>query len=133
MSGIEYIAGYKYQLNETYEHKLDGQFQDIDNHDFIAIQNNTLYISKGYAWDGASGAVDSSDIMRASLVHDAMYQLMRAGLLDEKYKDYADRLLYAICIDAGMSSFRANYIYAAVHLLGERYAKRQDPIVLVSP
>ena len=130
---IQYIAGYKYQLHKTYDHPLEGHWQDVDSHEFIAIQNNTLYISKGYAWDGASGAVDSPDIMRASLVHDAMYQLMREGLLDEKYKGYADKLLRDICIEDGMSIIRANYIYEAVHLFGAQYAKRKDPEVITAP
>lgn len=130
---IKYIAGYKYQLYETYKHKLDGNWAEVDNHEFIAIKNNVLYISKGYAWDGASGANDTPDIMRSSLVHDAMYQLMRAGLIPESRKDYADKLLHDICVQDGMSHFRANYIYEAVHLCGEQYAKRQDPQIITAP
>jgi hypothetical protein len=39
--------------------------------------------SKGYAWNGPSGpTLDTRNFMRGSLVHDALYQLMREGRMD---------------------------------------------------
>lgn len=41
-----------------------------------------LTISDGYCWDGCSGPVlDRKTNMRAGLVHDALYEIMRKGLL----------------------------------------------------
>ena len=49
------------------------------------------------AGDGPSGpAIDTKNFMRASLVHDALYQLMRLGTLDKSRRQYADRLLQTI-------------------------------------
>jgi len=60
--------------------------------------------------------------MRGSLVHDALYQLMREGLLDYKYRDHADKLLQKMCIMDGMSRFRAWYVYRALLRLGGKNA-----------
>ena len=55
--------------------------------------------------------------MRGSLVHDALYQLMRLSALDYKvYRKRADEILKEICLEDGMWSFRAWYVYQAVHL-----------------
>ncbi|MCP4706191.1 MAG: DUF1353 domain-containing protein, partial [candidate division Zixibacteria bacterium] len=84
-----------------------------------------LIISKGYVWDGPSGpTIDTLNFMRGSLVHDALYQLMREKLLDYKTdrKD-ADDLLRVMCKDDGMSSIRAWWVYKAVRWWGEKSAK----------
>ena len=78
---MQYKKGYKYQLAETMRFKTDIK-ADI-NTDFIALDNRGyITILKGYAWDGASVIVDRKTNMRASLVHDALYQLMREGEID---------------------------------------------------
>jgi hypothetical protein len=47
-----------------------------------------------------------------------MYQLMGRGCLPKTYKEKADRLLQQICIEDGMSAFRAWYVYQAVRFFG---------------
>jgi len=56
--------------------------------------------------------------MRGSLVHDALYQLMRLSALDYKaHRKRADEILREICLEDGICSFRAWYVYQAVHIL----------------
>jgi hypothetical protein len=58
--------------------------------------------------------------MRGSLVHDALYQLMRERRLDEEtYREPADRLLQKMCKEDGMSAPRAWWVYQAVHFFGQ--------------
>ena len=46
-----------------------------------------MIIDRGYAWDGASGPTwDTKNSMTPSLYHDAAAQLMRLGLLDQKWR-----------------------------------------------
>ena len=83
-----------------------------------------LTIKKNYAWDGASGPVlDTQRIMRGSLVHDALYQLMREEHLPQKARENADWLLREICIEDGMPKFNADLVYLAVDLFGKNYTK----------
>lgn len=73
-----------------------------------------LTVCKGYAWDGATACPDIPTILRGSLFHDALYQLMRDGHLPLSERDKADRLLEQVCIDAGMSVWLARLVYLAV-------------------
>ena len=89
--------------------------------------NGELIIKKGYAWNGASGIPDTSNIMRGSLVHDALYQLMRTvdHFDKETYRDPVDRLLQQMCIKDGMNSIFAWIVYKAVKTFGDPAA---DPV-----
>lgn len=65
--------------------------------------------------------------MRGSLVHDALYQLMRERHLDYKeHRQYADELLRDICLEDGMSRVRAWWVYQAVHIFAEMAARPRE-------
>ena len=76
--------------------------------------------SKGYAWDCPSGpTLDTRNFMRGSLVHDALYQLMRESLLDHTiHREPADRILQSLCREDGMTALRAWWVYQGVRLFG---------------
>ncbi|EMJ98133.1 hypothetical protein [Leptospira alstonii] len=129
------LKNYKYQLVKPYNFQTEIKhitslrigtsgvkiFVDLD-------PEGLLKIDAGYAWDGPSGpTIDTKTFMRGSLVHDALYQLMREEKLDRlKYRENADQLLKKICLEDGMNSFRASYVYRFVRLFGEPSAKPKD-------
>jgi hypothetical protein len=102
---------------------------------FLSLSyTGVLTIKKYYAWDGPSGpTIDTRNFMRGSLVHDALYQLMRLSILDYKvHRKRADEILKEICLEDGMSSFRAWYVYQALHLFAEGSARpRIEPEVKI--
>jgi hypothetical protein len=110
---------YKYVLFETYtiltpirpDHDLNYYYIEL-------LQTGQLTIAADYAWDGPSGpAFDTRNFMRGSLVHDALYQLMRLGALDAAAcRKPADELLRKICLEDGMSSLRAWWVYTGVRV-----------------
>ena len=112
------LTFYKYQMLERYSYPVE--LPDASNNrSYVWIKDGILWIKEGYAWDGASfPAINTLNFRQGSLVHDALYQLMREGDLGVKYKDYADRLLVDICRDDGMNKFRAWYVYQAVKWFG---------------
>ena len=89
--------------------------------DFLELNTEgTLTIKNGYAWDGPSGpTIDTPNFMRGSLVHDALYQLLRNKLIDQKWRDEADEELGRICLEDGMSKIRARWVYIAVRKWGK--------------
>jgi len=97
--------------------------------------DGVLTIYEGYAWDGPSGpAIDTPNWMRASLVHDALYQLIRVTSLSSTTRKAADVLMYDILIEDGMSRFRAKYSYWGVRAFGRRATKKRKPsAVLTAP
>lgn len=107
---IYYKSGYKYQLCKQYSIQTLIYPATLIMADFISLQPcGLLIIDKGYAWDGASGpTLDTKSSMRGSLVHDALYQLMRLGLIPENNREYADKLLHDICVEDGMNKLRAH-------------------------
>jgi hypothetical protein len=120
------LKEYKYQLMENYEIEISMSASTDIKSDFIKLsKDGDLTISKGYSWDGPSGpTVDTKNFMKAALVHDALYQLMRQGHLDYKaVRSKADLLLRKMCIEVGMSSFRAWYVHLALKLFGEKNAR----------
>lgn len=89
---------------------------------YLNVVGTKLIIGEGYAWDGPSGpSIDTKDFMRGSLVHDALYQLLREGVIDherEAFRKWSDAELYNICVEDGMPRWRAWYVWLAVRLFG---------------
>jgi len=113
---IYYKAGYKYQLTKDYEHPVPIRPEYIVGNDYITLTNTgRLIIKKGYAWDGPSGpTIDTKTFMRGSLVHDALYQLLRENILHPSYREIADYELRRICLEDGMNRMRAWWVYHGV-------------------
>jgi len=123
MRVLKYKEGYKYQTCEKYSLKLPFKPPEGITADYISLtEDGVLRIAKGYAWDGASCFPDLETILRPSLVHDALYQLMREKLLPQQYRDKADRLLQSMCIQCGMSHFLAWSVYQGVKWGGKQAA-----------
>ena len=127
---------YKYQLMADYEWDVGIKGYDMENPYLKLTTTGLLTIRKSYAWDGPSGpTIDTLNFMRGSLVHDALYQLIRMEVIPYSYKDHADRLFQKMCIDDGMSKFRAWYVYYAVKFFGGSSAKpgseKPDKVICV--
>lgn len=128
---------YKYQLMEEYRYETGLSLPQTAStqDDYVVLeQGGTLCVKKGYAWDGPSGpTLDTKNFMRASLVHDALYQLLREGLVpgDEDarkaFRKDADMLLRRIVRKDGMNWPRYTWVYAAVRWFGRKATRRKDP------
>ena len=133
---IYYKDGYKYQLDKDYT----VQTEIIPGYDiltkFIELTlEGVLTVRAGYAWDGASGpGIDTKNIMRGSLVHDALYQLSRQEYLSGASRLQADLELKKICLEDGMSRIRAWWVYKGVRWGGGYAAAPKNvKVVLTAP
>ena len=126
---IRYRSDYKYQLAEGYEVKtLIRPKADIET-DFIDLDvAGNLLVKNAYAWDGPSGPIkDTPENMRASLVHDALYQLMRIGELNARtHRKTADIQFLEICKEDGVSSRTANLWYRGLRRFGKPAASPEN-------
>lgn len=122
---VSYRSGFKYQLVRDYSLQTSINPERAAAIDFAVIgPGGLLLIKKGYAWDGPSGPVpDIPEAMRGSLVHDALYELIRIGGLDHTFKKDADALLCSICMEDGMPPFWAKVILEGVAFFGERFTE----------
>jgi hypothetical protein len=119
---IHYRSGYKYQLAEEYSVTVSVIPDQSIVTDFVDLgADGILVIKKGYAWDGPSGPTfDTSNFMRGSLIHDALYQLMRMERLSkDQWRAEADRELKRFCLEDGMWKIRAWWVHRGVRLGGD--------------
>lgn len=127
MSFIFYKGGYRYQLNERYEVHTGirpPEGKSITTRYICLFKSGLLLIREGYAWDGPSGpTIHTKSFMRGSLEHDALYQLIRLGLLPQSYREAADQRLRQVCLEDGMWPIRAAWVYQAVRTFGAKAAE----------
>jgi len=105
----------KYVLLDPYEIQtpITGHLAYTDH--IALFETGLLKIAEGYSWDGPSGpTIDTENFQRGSLVHDALYELIREEKVPYYVKSSADMLLRRICRCDGMSRFRSTYVYRAV-------------------
>lgn len=120
---------YKYETTEHYYIKTDIHPDSFIETPYLSLgRGGVLQIRTGYRWDGASGpTIDTRNTMRASCVHDAIYQLIRCSVLSLVHKIGADRLLGLIMEEDWTpktvfgrvwSKVRSGYYYWGVRLFG---------------
>ncbi len=128
-------SAYKYQLLERWSVQTPIINAAARIEGFIDLsQDGLLTIHEGYAWDGASGPTwDTKNSMRASLAHDALYQLQRAGKLGQEWRAVEDQLLHDLCVQDGMWSWRAKAWLWGVRTFAAYAAKRRNEQVFVAP
>ncbi len=108
---LYFSRGYKYQVRRPFHITLQiVPYAPIDLPFVKMSMMGELIVCIGYAWNGASGPTwDTLNSMIGSLIHDIIYQLIRLGLIDPKYKAYGDEVLHDLCTEDGMLSIRADY------------------------
>ncbi len=123
---------YKYNLHSDREFLTNIKVGHPKDLGLLAIEGNgNLIIRKGYSWDGPSGpTIDTKNFMRGSLIHDALYQLMREGVLPQQLRKKVDNILQEVCIKDGMSKVRAWWVYHGVRIGG---ASSAMPDLLSAP
>ena len=108
--------GWKYQLAERVVWQSSIKPDENIIQLFYSIFTTGLIIAQpGYAWDGASGPCpDINSVMPGSLFHDIIWQALRRGELDQKWKAQGNKELRLICLSDGMWPRLAKLIYVAV-------------------
>ena len=131
---IKAVKGYKWKLWEDVSVYLPSssnvcpQEWGESKHGLVRVKHLTLYIKAGYAWNGANVVWDTKTIVRGSLVHDALYQLIRENSLDESYRNLADKIFREICLEDRMIRMRAWWIFKAVRKYGIHAVKGKPKI-----
>ncbi len=126
---ISYRSDYKYQLAEAYQIKINIKpHSDITTQYIDLDTQGNLEVKIGYAWDGPSGPVkDTKENLRSSLIHDALYQLMRnEELYARTHRKAADQLFKDICKEDGVSKYWASIYYKALRKFGKPAASPEN-------
>lgn len=102
---------------------ISGLAFQIDDQDGRLVASMTnwgrLIVQRSYLWDGSSGpTIDGKADPVPSLVHDTLYQSIRARKLPTSFRKRADALYYELLRERGMGWWRANARYYGLRLFG---------------
>ena len=113
-----YKKGYKIQVFKDISIKTKIKPPKVIRARFITLTKaGTLTVHDGYASDGSSGpTIQTKNTVRGAVFHDALYELMRLELLDQKWRIPADELIRELLLEDGMWEFRAWYWYEGLQL-----------------
>lgn len=117
---IRYTRGYKYQLEEEFSLLTPVRPRPLIDERFLRLtEGGVLTCRAGYAWDGCSGPTwDTPSTMRAGLVHDAFYQLLRRAYLPSSWREAIDDFFRTLLLQDGCLPVRAWYYWRAVRSFG---------------
>jgi len=124
---VKYYSDLKYQLAEDHFHAITDiriiPINDIETKFVNLSATGKLVIKAGFAWDGPSGPTrDTKSNMRAALVHDAIYYLIRQEMIPHSSWRYADQEFELICKEDNMNSFRLWYYMIGLNAANGRAA-----------
>lgn len=127
MNKIRYIKRHHWKYRLKYDALYDTGIQIDETYLSQYLQFSVygrLIVLSGYCWDGPSGpTIDTKNSMRGSLIHDALYQLIREGILKESDRKTADVIFLKILREDGMNRLRSWIWYRAVRRRGGAYVK----------
>ena len=147
ISKVSFKTGnYKYQLTERVFVQTSIRLsEDIITPYVSLLKNGLMILEAGYAWNGPNfPAIHTERSIIASLPHDGGYQLISLGLLLEKYRINLDWLLGELVSlpEKGKSikiillncwrKIRGDYYFAAVDLLGGKYAHQVEKVMVIN-
>jgi hypothetical protein len=129
-SRIYYLDGMKYQTVEDFTIKTDVCPPEDIVTDLVVLRNDGwLLVNRFWSWDGPSGPTwDTKTNMRAAMVHDALYYLIRQGKLSVSFRHAADKELKKIMLKDGSWKCRAKYYFWAVRHFAASAAKGRRKI-----
>ena len=124
---MKYKSGYRYKTDEEYSCVLPFISYDAKQISiWVSFVDDRLVIANGYAWDGASTGLPwtPKKWIRPSLVHDAIYQLIREGQLPMERRVDADAVFHQLLLENRVNYIVALFAYAAVRLFGNYFLRK---------
>ena len=121
---VLYRDGYRFQLESPFQIQTPIVGEPCPGSAFVGLDaSGLLTFAAGYAWDGASGPIaQGPEIIRGSLAHDGIFQLLREHGLDQKWRPVADKLMRDLFREDGLNWLVCQAAYLAVRTFGARFA-----------
>lgn len=104
-----------FELTQDYFFQTDVKGLPCEYKQIVLNEDGMLHIKAGYRWNGPTGSPAYKEMIRGSLVHDALYALFSSkGPLHKnrpQVKRYADKMLFDVFIIDGVSRWLANMTF----------------------
>lgn len=126
---MEYVKC-KFSVKETFYIDTIVKGFEVEEYFYYLTKDGRLMINRGYPWDGASGAFDTENIIKASCIHDIFCEMINAEQLPQWVQALADEEFRRIELAEGMGTFRRVYTYLAVRVfqLRKQILKLKDKV-----
>jgi hypothetical protein len=96
--------------------------------------DGVLIVKRGFLWSANFPAMNTENTRPASLVHDALYELIKDGHLPRKpFKNLADMVMRDVLLECGILDARAWAWYMAVQIGGDNALNAPRPALMYSP
>lgn len=121
---IKYIRGRRrHTLKEVYTINTGLETKGFQSEKITLHTNGLLTLAQGFEWNGATGIVDAKCFMRGSAVHDALYELIKQGVLNKSHRKQCDKLMRRIFHEDGTPWILSQLAYFGVRLVGRYFSK----------
>ena len=121
---LYYTDGFWLQTRENYSFQLPPELKAVHyTGDFVSVDGGYCNIRRGYASDGPSGPTfKTKNFIRGAVEHDALYQLIRLGIIPPEFRDICDRHLVKTLKEDGMWWPRRTWTYLGLKYFGAKAA-----------
>jgi hypothetical protein len=125
---MKYSDGWKYKTEAQERADVPELAKLTLQTGYVDLCDGVLTVESEYPWDGASFILfywfgTPKKWMVPSLIHDALYQLMRESKLESSYRKTVDGIFYRLLRERGVSWPVAKAAYYCVRV-GGNYAMR---------
>ncbi len=133
-SNVFYEDNKKFQTTRDCVLKTEVKGYIVSTSKYVLDQTGKMLVYSGYAWDGASGGIDTKRTIRASLAHDVLYEMMRKRLIPRSEQFAADHTLLNIMRSDKAYAARAWAWFNMVSWFGRRSTDPKNRVKeLVAP
>lgn len=143
---MNYTSGWKYRTEVNVEQLVPMKIEERRGNQWVSLQSivgsfanqSLLTIRNQYAWDGASFILfrwfgTPVRWLTPSLIHDALYQLMREEHLPLSMRKQVDGVFYHLLRDRGVAWWEAQLAYWAVRIGGNYCIRKRGPQTKEAP
>lgn len=83
----------KFKVEKTFTTLTSIKGFNVESEYSFLNENGMLLTRYGYTWDGASGAIDTPSMIKASCIHDQFCEWINEGKLPKSVQKIADKCL----------------------------------------
>jgi len=108
-----------FRVAVTWEYQTEIAVDRIIRTEWVDLVKGLLVMKKGFCFEPSGPTIKSKSIMQGCCAHDAIYYLIRNGLLEPWWKRWADNLMRKLHLKDAVHKLRAGYFHWFVTKFGD--------------
>ena len=108
-----------FRVAVTWEYQTQIAVDRIIRTEWVDLVKGLLIMKQGFCFEPSGPTIKTKSVMQGCCVHDAIYYLIRNGLLEPHWKEPGDDLMKEIHLQDEVNAFRAGYFHWSVINFGD--------------